>query len=77
MLDERALREQLKKLQPAGGGKSFNLNFFCHAMPSPDAATEEPRRRRLEPLYWEFNLSTEAIPAASTGRLPLMQEWQR
>lgn len=70
MLDERALREQLEKLQSAGGGKSFNLNFFCHAMPSPDAATEERWRRRLEPLYRESNLSTDAIPAAGTGRLP-------
>lgn len=66
MLDECALRRQLEELQSACGRNAFNLNFFCHALPSLDSAAEDRWRRRLQPLYHEFGLSQASI---STGAI--------
>lgn len=47
-------------------GDAFNMNFFCHRAPEPDAAREQGWRRRLAPYYRELGLDPEApVPAAS------------
>ena len=39
MLDHDALRRELAAIR-TGTARPFNLNFFCHAEPAPDAAQE-------------------------------------
>ena len=52
-----------------GTARPFNLNFFCHVSPLPDAAREQRWRDALEPYYREFGLDPAAIPAGP-GRVP-------
>ena len=68
MLDAAALRAQVLALR-AATARPYNLNFFCHAQPQPDAEREAAWRQRLAPLYAEFDLDPGAIPAAP-GRQP-------
>ena len=50
-------------------GKPFNVNFFCHVPPTPDAAREAAWRERLGPYYGEFGIDAASIPAGP-GRAP-------
>ena len=43
--------------------RPFNVNFFCHAPPRPDAARESAWRTRLAPYYQELGVPTAAVPA--------------
>lgn len=56
-----ALRDQLARLQAAGG--SFNVNFFCHAPPTPDAARDAAWRQALAPYYAELGVDAKAAPS--------------
>ncbi|MFO0748429.1 MAG: nitronate monooxygenase [Myxococcota bacterium] len=67
-LGPRELRAELAALR-AATTRPFNVNFFCHAPPAPDAAREAAWRRRLAPYYAELGIDPEAIPAGP-GRLP-------
>ena len=49
--------------------KPFNVNFFCHVTPMPDAAREAAWRERLSPYYGEFGIDAASIPAGP-GRAP-------
>ncbi|MCB1777039.1 MAG: nitronate monooxygenase [Candidatus Competibacteraceae bacterium] len=49
--------------------KPFNLNFFCHTQPLPNAQRESVWRTTLSPYYKEFGIDPEKIPAG-VGRLP-------
>src|ERR1700741_642211 len=40
----------------AGTNKPFNVNFFCHAPPTPDPARETAWRQLLQPYYDEFGI---------------------
>jgi len=68
MLSANALRIELAALK-AGTRKPFNVNFFCHVPPAPDAAREAAWRGLLAPYYKEFGIDADSIPAGA-GRTP-------
>jgi nitronate monooxygenase len=68
MLGPEALRDELARLA-AGTARPFNVNFFCHTPPAPDAAREAAWRARLAPFFAELGLDISAIPP-NPGRLP-------
>ena len=49
--------------------KPFNVNFFCHVPPAPDAAREARWREALAPYYREHGIDPATIPAGP-GRAP-------
>lgn len=67
MLSPEAMREQLSLL--AANGRAFNVNFFCHAQPQPDAAREAAWRDALAPYFAELDLDQSDIPSGP-GRRP-------
>ena len=71
MLAPDALRAELQKLHASG--LPYNVNFFCHTPPAPDAAREAAWRAALQPYYAEYGLDQAAIPAGP-GRLPFSPE---
>ena len=66
MLTPEALRRELALLRSGTQGR-WNLNFFCHTEPLPDAAREARWRALLAPLHRE--LGTEPL-APGGGRAP-------
>ncbi|MEK7346146.1 MAG: nitronate monooxygenase [Pseudomonadota bacterium] len=68
MLSPPALQAELQALQAATSAP-FNVNFFCHASPAPDAAREALWHQTLAPYYRELGLDPEHIPAGP-GRVP-------
>jgi nitronate monooxygenase len=72
MLSPAAMREELGRIT-ARTNRPYNVNFFCHEPPAPDAAREATWRAVLAPYYREFGLDVDAIPAAAT-RLPFSDE---
>jgi nitronate monooxygenase len=72
MLGNEALRSELAAIR-AGTGKPYNVNFFAHATPAPDAAREATWREALTPYYREFGIDTASIPAGP-GRNPFSAE---
>ena len=50
-------------------GKPFNVNFFCHAPPTPSAEREAIWRATLSPYYKEFGIDADTIPVGP-GRAP-------
>lgn len=71
MLAPDALRAELQKLQASG--RAYNVNFFCHQPPTPDAAREAAWRAELKPYYEELGLDIGSI-AAGPGRRPFDAE---
>lgn len=72
MLSPEALRSELAALA-AGTQRPYNVNFFCHQPPAPDAAREAAWRAALAPYYEEFGLDLAAVPAGP-GRQPFTRE---
>jgi nitronate monooxygenase len=72
MLGLDALRAELTALQTQTD-RPFNVNFFCHAPPTPDAARESAWRAALAPYYEELGLDADSIPAGP-GRTPFSAE---
>lgn len=72
MLSLEALRSELTALQ-AQTGKPYNVNFFCHTPPTPDATREAAWRGALAPYYAELGLDPAQI-AAGPGRAPFSAE---
>ena len=72
MLDAQAMRKELEAIR-AQTSKPYNVNFFCHAQPAPDAAREAAWRAMLAPYYQEFGVDPTSI-AAGPGRLPFNAE---
>jgi nitronate monooxygenase len=68
MLSPETLRAELQAIK-AASRKPFNVNFFCHVPPLPDAQRESAWRQALSPYYREFSVSADAI-AAGPGRAP-------
>ncbi|BCT93912.1 2-nitropropane dioxygenase [Lysobacter helvus] len=56
MLDAAQLRAALERIA-AATPRPVNLNFFCHAMPTPDASREARWREALQPYYDELGLA--------------------
>ncbi|MDO5693360.1 MAG: nitronate monooxygenase [Pseudomonadota bacterium] len=71
MLAPDALRAELQKLRASG--RPYNVNFFCHQPPEPDAARDAAWRAALKPYYDEFGLDMAAIPSGP-GRRPFDAE---
>jgi len=72
MLGPEALRTELRALQ-AATDKPFNLNFFAHTPPTPDADSEQRWRQALAPYYQEFGIDPDSIPSGP-GRMPFNEE---
>jgi len=49
--------------------KPFNVNFFCHAPPTPSEESEARWRDALAPYFAEFGIDPATIPSGS-GRIP-------
>jgi len=72
MLGADALRTELQAMR-AGTTRPFNVNFFCHQPPPPDAAREARWRALLLPYFAELGIDPGVI-AAGPGRLPFGAE---
>ena len=68
MLDADGVRAEVAAVR-AGTDRPFNLNFFCHSPPAPDARREAAWRARLTPYYREFGIDP-ATASGGPGRLP-------
>ncbi|MDX3905508.1 MAG: nitronate monooxygenase [Pigmentiphaga sp.] len=68
MLGSDTLRAELETLS-AATRRPYNVNFFCHTPPVPDAAREADWRRALAPYYAEFGIDPDAVQAGP-GRAP-------
>lgn len=67
-----AMRAELEAIR-AQTTKPYNVNFFCHTQPRPDAGRETAWRTALSPYYAEFGIDPDAVPAMS-GRSPFSSE---
>jgi nitronate monooxygenase len=72
MLTPEGIGKELAAIQ-AGTRKPYNVNFFCHVPPVPDAAREAAWRAKLAPYYREFGIDADKIPAGP-GRAPFSAE---
>lgn len=71
MLPADPLRAELRKLHESG--RSYNVNFFAHTSPPPDAARDAAWKEAVTPYYAEHGLDMSNIPAGP-GRLPFSAE---
>lgn len=62
MLSLEALRRELETLR-AQTSRPFNLNFFCHQSPVPDAAVEQAWRQRFAAYYTELGVDPASVTA--------------
>lgn len=72
MLSLDAMRVELAAIK-AQTAKPFNVNFFCHAPPTPDPEREARWRAMLAPYYDEFGIDISKI-ADGSGRSPFTAE---
>ena len=72
MLSPESLRKEMD-LVSSRTRRPFNVNFFCHVPPPPDAAREARWRETLAPYYGEMEIDPAAIPAGP-GRAPFSDE---
>ena len=72
MLALDVLRNELAAIR-AQTDKPFNVNFFCHTPPVPDAAREAVWRDLLAPYYREHGIDAGSI-AQGLGRMPFNTE---
>jgi nitronate monooxygenase len=75
MLSAEGLQRELQALQDllgrpgAAGRLPWNLNFFCHQPPEPDAAAEARWRAALAPYHASHGIDP-SDPPAGAGRAP-------
>lgn len=72
MLSTQALHSELSAIC-AQTSRPYNLNFFCHASPMPDASREAAWRAALAPFYAELGLDVNDVPAGA-ARIPFSHE---
>ncbi|GAB3429433.1 nitronate monooxygenase [Massilia solisilvae] len=72
MLSPEAMRKELAAIK-AATDKPFNVNFFCHTQPDPDAAAEARWRQAMTPFYREYGIDPAGIPTGP-GRNPFSAE---
>jgi len=72
MLSPEGIRKELEAIR-AAGVQRYNVNFFCHVPPPPDAAREAAWRRALAPYYAELQVDEKSIQAGP-GRAPFSPE---
>jgi nitronate monooxygenase len=68
MLTPELIRQELQAIT-AATDKPYNVNFFCHTPPDPNAAREAVWRQALAPYFAEHGIDAAAIPAGA-GRAP-------
>lgn len=61
LLNPEAMRSELTAIR-ARTSKPFNVNFFCHVPPRPDAEREAVWREALSPYFQEFGVDPASIP---------------
>ncbi len=71
MLDAAGLERELRLLHASG--RPYNVNFFVHTPPAPDAAREARWLRALAPYYAQFGLDPSP-PAGDASRQPFSHE---
>lgn len=72
MLGLDAMRNEVAAIK-AQTAKPFNVNFFCHAPPTPSVEREAVWRTTLSPYYKEFGIDPDTIPVGP-GRAPFSSE---
>lgn len=72
MLNVEGMRKELATIK-AATARPYNVNFFCHTPPAPNAQRETAWRSELAPYYKEFGIDAAAIPAGP-GRSPFDAE---
>lgn len=72
MLSLAGMRAEIAAVR-AGTSQPFNVNFFCHTQPQPDAQREADWRKLLSPYYHEFGIP-EATATAGPSRTPFNAE---
>jgi nitronate monooxygenase len=72
MLPLDALRAELKTIV-AATTQPFNVNFFCHTAPQPDAERDAGWRRLLGRYFDEFGIDIGTVPSGP-GRAPFSHD---
>lgn len=72
MLGPEQIRAELRAIR-AATSRPYNVNFFCHTPPAPDAQREAKWRALLGSYYREHGIDPSAIPAGP-GRAPFSAE---
>jgi nitronate monooxygenase len=72
MLTPEGIAKELSAIR-AQSSRPYNVNFFCHTPPAPDAQREAAWREALAPYYREFGIDAATIPAGP-GRAPFSAE---
>lgn len=72
MLSPADLERELQALQQATQ-RPYNVNFFCHTTPAPDAAAQAAWRHALQTHYDAWGLSADSRPSAA-ARVPFNHE---
>lgn len=65
MLSAEQMRAELAAIR-AGTNKPFQVNFFCHTTPEPDATREAAWRAALQPYYEELGIDAAASGGGSS-----------
>ena len=68
MLTVESMRSEVELIR-SRTGNPFNVNFFCHEPPVPDAGRETQWRGTLGPFYAELGIDAAKIPTGA-GRAP-------
>ncbi|OVZ55228.1 2-nitropropane dioxygenase [Pigmentiphaga sp. NML080357] len=71
-LTTETLRGELQAMR-AGTDQPYNVNFFCHTPPEPDADREAAWRKALAPYFAEYGIDPATIPAGP-GREPFTHQ---
>lgn len=72
MLNPADLHAELTRIR-AGTDRPYNVNFFCHETPEPDAAQQASWHSALAPYYQELGVDL-AVIKPGPGRLPFSAE---
>lgn len=72
MLSLVEMRSELSRIRDKTD-QPFNVNFFCHNQPDPDAKREAAWRGVLSTYYEEYGIPANAIPSGP-GRTPFSEE---
>jgi nitronate monooxygenase len=70
MLSLETLEKELNAIRAGvGDSRPFNVNFFCHTPPAPNAEREAAWRAALARYYEELGVDASSIPSGA-GRAP-------
>ncbi|MEH6591812.1 MAG: nitronate monooxygenase [Halioglobus sp.] len=72
MLGMEKLEQELETIK-RHTDKPYNLNFFCHESPAPDAERESTWRKTLTPYYQELGIDPDCI-SEGPSRAPFDEE---